>query len=251
MRGILGDRAPVAKGPCDGSWTGRRALDRGARRLYRDAAMPALHLAPYLEQRARWPAEGRHILAQFDADSVVVYQAYRPEIGLDAAARGRFGPAWSRERMSWIKPNFLWMMYRSGWAEKDGQEVVLALWLRREGFDRILADAVPSSYDDNFASRAQWVPAVRRPAVGLQWDPDRGPGGAPERRRAIQLGLRGAALRSFADEWLLAVEDVTRLVRAQRDHARAPRLEALNLPAEQVYPVVDPAVAARLGLAAP
>lgn len=213
--------------------------------------MPALHLAPYLEQRARWPAEGRHILAQFDDESVVVYQAYRPEIGLDAAAHGRFGPAWSRERMSWIKPNFLWMMYRSGWAEKPGQEVVLALWLRRAGFDRILADAVPSAHDDDAVTREQWQAAIKRSDVRLQWDPDHGPGGAPERRRAIQLGLRGAVLRSFADEWLLAVEDVTPLVRAQRDHARAPRLDALMLPAERVYPVADPAVAARLRLAAP
>jgi len=24
-------------------------------------------------------------------------------------------------RMTWIKPNFLWMMYRSGWASKKNQ----------------------------------------------------------------------------------------------------------------------------------
>lgn len=35
----------------------------------------------YLEQNDRvWPKEGRHILAQYDDDSVVVYQAYCPEI---------------------------------------------------------------------------------------------------------------------------------------------------------------------------
>ena len=35
----------------------------------------------YVEQREReWPAEGRHILAQFDEESVVVYQAYCPAI---------------------------------------------------------------------------------------------------------------------------------------------------------------------------
>lgn len=35
----------------------------------------------YTEQRDTvWPKEGQHILAQYDDDSVVVYQAYRPEI---------------------------------------------------------------------------------------------------------------------------------------------------------------------------
>ena len=46
-----------------------------------------LVLEPYVEQLTHWPSTGRHILAQFDDESVVVYQAYRPEIGLYAAQR--------------------------------------------------------------------------------------------------------------------------------------------------------------------
>jgi hypothetical protein len=99
---------------------------------------------PYLEQTARWPQVGRHVLAQFDDESVVVYQAYRPSIGEYAAEHGHFGgPDFSLSRMSWIKPNFLWMMYRCGWASKEGQEVVLAIWIARAAFDEILAQAVP------------------------------------------------------------------------------------------------------------
>lgn len=207
-----------------------------------------LRLAPYLEQCAAWPAAGRHILAQSDSDSVVVYQAYRPEIGRYTAAHGRFGGGWSRDRMTWIKPNFLWMMYRCAWATSPGQEVVLALWLRRAGFDEVLARAVPSSHDPKrYASPAEWKQAVGRSDVRLQWDPDHGPGGAPETRRAIQLGLRGEALRSFADEWLLAVEDITPLVRAQHPHARAPFSE-LRTPAEQVYRPEAAATVTQLGL---
>ena len=207
-----------------------------------------LALAPYLEQRARWPAAGRHILAQFDDEAVVVYQAYRPEIGEHAARHGRFGAAWSRERMSWIKPNFLWMMYRCGWASKEGQEVVLALWLRRAGFDEILAAAVPSSHDPRvYATSAEWSAAGKRSDVRLQWDPDHGPAGAAEQRRAIQLGLRGETLRRFADEWLLAIEDVTPLVRAQRPHTSAP-WDRLETPEEHVYRPDDANLAVRLGL---
>src|SRR4051795_8107921 len=93
---------------------------------------------PYLAQLRRWPATGRHILAQYDDRSVVVYQAYRPEIGRFAARHGYFGGEFSLDRMSWIKPNFLWMMYRSGWGTKGGQEVTLAVRLRRDAFEEIL-----------------------------------------------------------------------------------------------------------------
>src|SRR5690349_2623348 len=152
----------------------------------------ALTLESYRDQQARWPAEGRHILAQYDEASVVVYQAYRPAIGHYAAQHGRFGGEFSLNRMSRIKPNFLWMMYRSGWGTKDGQEVTLAIWLRRAAFEEILLQAVPSSFTpDMYASHDDWQAAVARSAVRLQWDPDHDPHGRPLARRAIQLGLRG------------------------------------------------------------
>jgi hypothetical protein len=46
--------------------------------------------------------------------------------------------------MSWIKPGFLWMMYRSGWGTKSGQQVVLAVRLPREFFDHLLATSTLS-----------------------------------------------------------------------------------------------------------
>src|SRR5688500_14541828 len=101
-----------------------------------------LALEKHREQQVAWPTSGRHILAQFDDTSVTVYQAYRPDIGRYAAANQRFGGEFSFNRMSWVKPNFLWMMYRSGWGTKEGQEVTLAVRIRRDGFDQILAQAV-------------------------------------------------------------------------------------------------------------
>src|SRR5262249_46585767 len=132
-----------------------------------------LKIESYLEQRQSCPAEGRHILAQYDADSVVVYQAYRPAIGHFAARHGYFGGEFSYGRMSWCKPNFLWMMYRSGWGTKEGQEVTLAIRLKRTFFDSLLAQAVPSTYDtDLYPDRATWQEAVSASCVRLQWDPD-------------------------------------------------------------------------------
>lgn len=38
------------------------------------------------------------------------------------------------------------MMYRSGWGTQNGQEVVLAIWMKRSAIEEILAAAVHSSY---------------------------------------------------------------------------------------------------------
>src|SRR4029077_15450945 len=125
-----------------------------------------------------------------------------PAIGHYAARHGRFGGEFSLNRMSWIKPNFLWMMYRSGWGTKDGQEVTLAIWLRRAAFEEILREAVPSSYTpDGYASDDDWQAAVAHSSVRLKWDPDHNPSGHLLARRAIQLGLRGDTLARYAGEW--------------------------------------------------
>ena len=70
---------------------------------------------PYLAEFARWPQSGRHSLAQFDADSIIVYQAYRPSIGHWTAEHGAFGGGgFNFERMSWVRPNFLWAISQTG-----------------------------------------------------------------------------------------------------------------------------------------
>src|SRR6516165_4169278 len=131
---------------------------------------------PYLAQTARMPKTGRHVVAQFGDESVVVYQAYRPAIGHFAAQHAYFGGAFSLNRMSWIKPNFLWMMYRSGWGSKEGQEVVLAVRLKRSAFDEILRRAVHSTFaPEVYETRDAWKQAVGGSEVRLQWDPDHDP----------------------------------------------------------------------------
>ena len=205
---------------------------------------------PYFAQEAAWPDAGRHILAQFDAETVVVYQAFRREIGGFAAKHGHFrGGGFSLERMSWIKPNFLWMMHRSGWATKPDQEAVLAVWLRRDAFDAVLAGAVHSTFTPGaYASHDDWRRALATSDVRLQWDADHGPSGAPLGRRAIQLGLRGETLRRYAREWIAGVEDVSDFVREQAAHVAARDQGRLLTPRERVYRPADSAVAAHLGL---
>jgi hypothetical protein len=210
----------------------------------------ALVTEPYREQVNVWPKEGRHILAQYDDDNIVVYQAYRPSIGRYAAENGSFGGDFSYERMSWVKPNFLWMMYRSGWGTKEGQEITLALRLRRIFFDSLLAQAVPSSWvRGQFSNEQDWSLAVRRSSVRLQWDPDHHPSGAKLERRAVQLGLRAEALEAFGRQELVEVLDVSEFVAEQRERLSSGGVSALLTPRERVYRPTDLAVAVPLGLA--
>jgi len=208
-----------------------------------------LQLEPYETQKRRWPSAGRHILAQFDEASVVVYQAFAPAIGEFAVEHQRFGGPFGFGRMSWIKPNFLWMMYRCGWATKENQERVLAVRLRRSGFDEILRRAVHSSFEPAvYPNHESWRAAVSGSDVRLQWDPDHTPTGEPVERRAIQLGLRGETLARYAGEWIVRVDDVTALVRGQAAHRARGRRSSLYTPREDVYPIGDPAVARKLGV---
>lgn len=203
----------------------------------------------YFAQEARWPTQGRHILAQHDARAIVVYQAFRPDIADAAVRAGRLAEGFSLSRMSWIKPNFLWMMFRCGWATKESQERVLAIHLTREGFDEILAGAVHSSpVPEVYGDRTAWQAALKASTVRLQWDPDHTPHGAKCERRAVQLGLSGATLARYVSDFTLGVEDITDFVREQHEHVVQHRLDLLETPSETVVSVADPAVAARLCL---
>lgn len=202
-----------------------------------------LRTGRYLEVSAGWPGTGRHVLAQYDDETIVVYQAYRPAIGRFAAEHGRFGGEFSLSRMSWIKTNFLWMMYRSGWGTKQDQEVTLAVRLPRAALDGLMREAVASTFEaGGHATREAWAGAVAGSEVRLQWDPDHDPVGRPLERRAVQLGLRGETLRRYAQEWPVEIEDVSAFVAEQRAAAMEGRWEELRVPEERVYPADRDAV---------
>lgn len=206
----------------------------------------------YLKQVECWPKVGRHILAQFDDTSVIVYQAYRPSIGNFAAKHGYFGGEFRLNRMSWIKPNFLWMMYRSGWGTKPGQEVILAIRIQRTAFDTILAAAVHSNFlPDVYSSESDWKESVAQSSVRLQWDPDHHPSGEKLERRAIQLGLRHEVLAQYSRDWIVEIEDVSEFIQQQYQYVQVRDWGNLMTPYEVVYPVREPAIAQILRLSTP
>ena len=200
-----------------------------------------LQITHYQTQMKQWPQSGKHIMAQYTEDSVTVYQAYRREIGQFAASHQYFGGEFSYSRMSWIKPNFLWMMYRNGWGVKQGQEITLAIKLHRSYFEQILLNAVISSFrPETHSSHQSWKQAIQNSDVRLQWDPDHDPFGGKQERRAIQLGLRNDFLLPFKGDGVIEIEDISDFVSEQRIHVESARIEPthierLQTPAERVY----------------
>ncbi|GAB3652125.1 DUF4291 domain-containing protein [Actinocorallia lasiicapitis] len=178
----------------------------------------------------------------YGASTVTVYQAYPQAIGVPAARDGRFPESWQRDRMTWIKPSFLWMMYRSGWGSKPGQETVLAVEITREGFHWALAHACLSHHDAALQpDPAAWKRALKRSPCRVQWDPERDLRLHALPHRSLQLGLTGEAARRYADVWTVAITDVTPLAREVHTAVRSDDLAAARalLPPERPYPVPD------------
>ncbi|CAM1355593.1 DUF4291 domain-containing protein [Tenacibaculum halocynthiae] len=190
----------------------------------------------YKEQIKEWPKEGHHIMAQYDDEKVVVYQSYRPAIGNFAMNNQYFGGPFKYTRMTWIKPNFLWMMYRNGWGTKEGQEIVLAIHLKKEAFERYLSKAVYSNYqEDIYTTRENWQEQVKNSSIRLQWDPDHNPYGDKIDRRAIQIGIRNNEIIKYATEDIIEIEDISQFVKEQHQHVLNKELDKLIVPEEKPY----------------
>jgi hypothetical protein len=194
---------------------------------------------PYTEAALQWPATGRHILASYDDKVVVVYQAFSQTIAQYAVDNQSFlgCPHYNMKRMTWIKTNFLWMMYRCGWSTKDeNQSRVLALHVCREGFEEIIRRSVDVSLH-SANSREQLIQSD----VRCQWDPDHDPAGRKVDRRAIQLGLKGATAHDFISRWIQKIVDITDdLVAPQSEQAlRSTDWSTLMVPLERVYTPTD------------
>lgn len=199
-----------------------------------------INFLPYQQAASEWPASGRHILASFDDDEIVVYQAFNDEIAAYAIANQTFVGCrgYNVDRMTWIKTNFLWMMYRCGWAAKDAnQSRVLAIHMSRTGFDEILRRSVDVGAQST-CDRDIFLSMMARSDVRCQWDPDHDPAGGKQERRAIQLGLKGNSAKEFIHKWVNKIEDITdAIVVPQRGMAmNLPHSwSQLLVPGERVY----------------
>lgn len=205
------------------------------------------NVAPYSHlQDKLWPKIGRHILACYNDSSIVVYQAFCEEIANFAVKNQCFGGSkYSHTRMTWIKPNFLWMMYRSGWASKPGQRRILAITMKREAFENIILNSWPSSYGSLartiYKTKEEWEDAKEKKDCVIQWDPDHDLDGKSLERRAIQLGVKGKTAKSSfsaTNGSIERIQDITDFVISLRNMLANRESLDLNdflIPAETVY----------------
>ena len=181
----------------------------------------------------------KQIRAVYTDTTIRVYQAYSDAIADTALAAGRFvSPPFKMERMTWIKPSFLWMMYRAGWGNKDdNQKRILAIDISRSGFEWALRHACLSHPPTGMDS-ATWQQTKAAHPVRIQWDPERSLKLEPLPHRSIQIGLTGEAVPRYVNEWIQNISEITDV--AQEIHAliAQDKLAAAQslLPPERVYP---------------
>lgn len=180
----------------------------------------------------------RQIRAVYDDDTIRVYQAYNDDIADAALKSGRFiSPPFSMSRMTWIKPSFLWMMYRAGWGYKDpGQNRILAIDISREGFEWALAHSC-ASHPDPAMTKQEWDTHKGSHPVRIQWDPERDLHHQPLTHRSIQIGIRGEAVSRYVNDWTKSITDITALAHEMHSLVREGELGQATaaLPQERPY----------------
>lgn len=182
----------------------------------------------------------RAIRADYDASTIVVYHAFNDEIASGAVNAQRFVSPFSVNRMTWIKPSFLWLMERSGWGTKSRQERILAIRISRTGWTRALSLGVLTSYESTVHGTAtQWQQQFADSIVHIQWDPERSMRGGKLDHRSIQVGLSRHIIDEYINEWTEEIIDMTNLVARLRQLKRDGRYTQAKrlLPIEREYPV--------------
>ncbi len=191
----------------------------------------------YTESEKSMPKSGNCISAFQNEDSIIVYQAYKKSIAQYAIENQKFGGTeFSFNRMTWIKPNYLWMMYRSAWASKENQERILAITITKSGWEELLHEAILTSFKpEYYKSEAEWKSKLANSEVRVQWDPNHDPYGNKLERKAIQVGIKGALLKKFSTEMITHISDITRFVQKQRIYKNHKQLQHLEIPIESIY----------------
>lgn len=190
----------------------------------------------------------REIRAQYNDDTIVVYQAYSPQIAESAVKDQTFRSPFSFHRMTWVKPSFLWLMHRSNWAQKKNQTRTLAIHVSRAGWDKALSLGVLTHPEPAvYRNHADWDAQFQQATIHIQWDTERSLRGTGLNHYSIQVGISRHLIREFVDEWIMKIEDVSATVARIREFKKTGNQKhAKNLlPSERVYPV-ESSVANRL-----
>ena len=204
--------------------------------------MRGLELGTWDAVQSGLPSADRHILVQSDDDTVVVYQAFDAEISAHAVAHGAFGGhAWRQDRVSAIRLSLTDVLHRSNWGQDVGEERILAIRIKRAGFDSLLRQAIHREFQEGlYDTKRSWQLATRYSQVSIEWGPDRDLNGAALGRQTARFGMRHKALQNFATTWIDEVIDLTGWLKGVRNR------RDLQVPIVAIYPVGDEGLVDRL-----
>ena len=191
----------------------------------------------------RLPTPYRQIRASYDEDTITVYQAYSSTIAIPAVKQQKLNasPDFRLSRMTWVKPSWSWMMYRSGYSYKDARQAhILAIKMKHEHFKHLLSLAVLTH------SMSTVTPTLelkeKNANVKVQWDPERTPALGMLPYRSIQIGIPAAVTEQWVEKWIVGIEDVTERAKALKatldensDLTIGELIERRLIPEERVY----------------
>lgn len=145
--------------------------------------------------------EGEH-----DDEGVFVYQAFCDNIA-DWAIKNQTlgGPDFNPKRMTWIKPSFAWVLYRSGYGNKHNQNRILKVKISHKSMASILTLCECKTAGGGSLGRVQWDPARDILSSDNGKEPRK-----MLRKRAIQIGVKGRISELYVSS-ILSIEDVTPL----------------------------------------
>lgn len=182
----------------------------------------------------------QEIRADYNRDTITVYQAYGKNIALPAIKNNKFEKPFSFNRMTWIKPSYLWLMERSNWGNKSNQDYILGIKIKRECWEKALSLGVLTDPDKEvYQSGYEWDKLFREAKVHIQWDPERNIHGGKTQVRSIQVGISRYLIEEYNNDWITEIIDLTPLtkkiasLRKLGKYKEAKRL----LPNERVYPL--------------
>lgn len=169
--------------------------------------------------------------AEWEGAGIYVYQAFNDEIADWAIEHQTLGgPAFKPARMTWVKPSFAWVLYRSGYGRKKNQERILKIKIAHDALASLLSKCACGHGHGGTLGRVQWDPERDIMATVTGKEPRK-----MLRTRAIQIGFSSRLSEQYASS-ILSIEDVTDLARRVGD---AHKTLAMN-PTSDIMEAVQP-----------
>ncbi len=180
------------------------------------------------------------IRATYNQDQIAVYSVFSSSIADVAIKNQKLLPPFSYKRMTWIKPSYLWMMYRSDWGGRAGMERILQIWINRKDWDNCLKEAILTTPESHvYKDAKKWRKALDKARIRVQWDPERDIKNNRLEHKSIQLGITSILVEAYAKKWIIKIEDMTEQTRKISALVFQQKYEDANklLPEERIYPV--------------